>query len=100
MKKQTRELKPCPFCGTQAVSQKPDDDFIECGCLCRAMTRGYRTYDEAVEAWNSKTMFKFRSECNGFLTDVTFDRNGRQFSYPQIQRAMEYMRFNHEHHQR
>ena len=102
MKEQSNKLKPCPFCGAEAQVQKPETWFwfIECGHLCGAMTRVYETYDEAAKAWNSKTMFKYRSERNGIATDVTFYRDGRLFSYPKIQQAMEHMRAIYEHNQR
>ena len=102
MKEQSNELKPCPFCGCKPQVQKPTDDFyfIECGRLCGAMTRGYETYNEAAKAWNDKTMFYYRNERNGRLTDITFYRNGRRLSYPHMQWVMEYMRSMYEHHQR
>ena len=61
------ELKPCPFCGSEAWIIRTNDNkkrpYVQCkfGCFrepkCPAshlVTWDYRTEEEAVEAWNRR----------------------------------------------
>lgn len=50
------ELKPCPFCGWGTICEVITVPFRhKCGChACGASTANYRTWDEAVEAWNTR----------------------------------------------
>ena len=52
-------LKPCPFCGGQAMVRIDSMYiyYIECTTLsCTARdTRWFKSYDEAVEAWNTRS---------------------------------------------
>ena len=51
-------LKPCPFCGGEAVVQKSwERVLIECDCNAKYGHGAYvveRTEAEAVEAWNTR----------------------------------------------
>ena len=59
------ELKPCPFCGGEAVvveeylSEEADASadeityFVSCG-LCASRTDNYATKKRAIEAWNNR----------------------------------------------
>ena len=53
---QETELKPCPFCGSEAVMQKPTTGcyFVECVNNC-VVTHPYDTVHGAAEAWNNRT---------------------------------------------
>ena len=53
----SNELKPCPFCGWGTICEVSTVPFRhKCGChACGASTASYRTWDEAVEAWNTRT---------------------------------------------
>ncbi len=52
------ELKPCPFCGGQAVRSKtpfdgPEEHYIFClGCSCQTQSRG--SFEMVLEAWNRR----------------------------------------------
>lgn len=64
-KMENRELKPCPFCGGEAVlepyeSRKGYEAYVQCnsGCIVHMMTITYDTEEEAIEAvtkaWNRR----------------------------------------------
>ena len=51
------DLKLCPFCGANADCIDEDVPvgyypFIAFCRMCHARTNNYKTYDEAVKAWN------------------------------------------------
>ena len=55
-----KELKPCPFCGGQAIRLLDVDDYtseeydaIHC-VKCKAKTKYYGSWQEAIEAWNRR----------------------------------------------
>ncbi|MBE6784163.1 MAG: restriction alleviation protein, Lar family [Ruminococcaceae bacterium] len=55
------DLKPCPFCGGEAILQKGTDGrcWIECNitkshCSVIPKTWAYKTKKEAIEAWNRR----------------------------------------------
>lgn len=62
---QRDELKPCPFCGTKAISQGrlADDSTeqqwrIQCGnpfCLMVCTTNTFASFDDAVKAWETRS---------------------------------------------
>lgn len=46
--------RPCPFCGWGTIV---DTGIIKHACKCKscgARTRGYKTWEEAVAAWNNR----------------------------------------------
>jgi uncharacterized protein (DUF983 family) len=48
------ELKPCPFCGWGTIV---DGGFLNHKCTCNACgasTKGYPTWELAVDAWNRR----------------------------------------------
>lgn len=47
------KLKPCPFCGGEAVFRGQTYYYIWCKS-CLAETRGSENKEEAIEAWNSR----------------------------------------------
>lgn len=48
------ELKPCPFCGEEAILAETNDEvLVEC-CNCYAHTGLYCSEQEAIDAWNSR----------------------------------------------
>jgi hypothetical protein len=61
---QRDELKPCPFCGTKAISQgrlannwTEEQWRIQCGnpfCLVMCVTQTFALFDDAVRAWESR----------------------------------------------
>ena len=52
------ELKPCPFCGGEAIKSAfcwaniADESTVEC-TVCGARTKVLKT-EEAIEAWNRR----------------------------------------------
>ncbi|MBQ9564189.1 MAG: Lar family restriction alleviation protein [Synergistaceae bacterium] len=57
----TDKLKPCPFCGGEAVLDFVDDDawYVHCidydgDCDMRPHTKSYETPEEAIEVWNRR----------------------------------------------
>ncbi len=54
------ELKPCPFCGGEAILAETtgDEVLVEC-CNCYAHTGIYAYEQEAIEAWNSRAQPEF-----------------------------------------
>ena len=49
-------LKPCPFCGGEAIllsNFRGAEYFIECR-VCTVETAPYDTEEEAAEAWNRR----------------------------------------------
>lgn len=60
--KSEQKLKPCPFCGGEAIMQQHrvmgDDRFIEFWIFCNyclGQTRQYFSAKRAIEAWNRRT---------------------------------------------
>ena len=55
-----KELKPCPFCGSEAtIWLSPDRRtlFVQCDeCLTKSDL--FRSIDEAVQAWNRRKIEK------------------------------------------
>ena len=61
---QRDDLKPCPFCGTKAISQGRLADNsteqqwrIQCGnpfCTVQCVTNTFADYNDAVGAWESR----------------------------------------------
>lgn len=49
------DLKPCPFCGSNNLKPAYHSPYVICGD-CKALGPGSSdiTYDEAVEAWNTR----------------------------------------------
>jgi hypothetical protein len=67
----TPELKPCPFCGTQAHVNRlkwsaSPRYFVSCGngmgkCIAsehNTFGRFYTNRDDAIEAWNRRTNYE------------------------------------------
>lgn len=51
------QLKPCPFCGGEAILIKEKiitRFYVECK-KCSAMTNLFTTKEEAIEVWNRRT---------------------------------------------
>ena len=49
------ELKPCPFCGGEAMVFGYHDVFWEAECLrCHGAAGNYETKAEAIDAWNTR----------------------------------------------
>lgn len=56
------KLKPCPFCGGEAVLMKVTftagmSYYVRCGngkCAVFPITKSYSTDDEAIEVWNMR----------------------------------------------
>ena len=55
------ELKPCPFCGGEAMVIDTGDYFpvityrVICKASCIMQGGLYKTKQEAIEAWNTRT---------------------------------------------
>ena len=56
-----KELKPCPFCGGEAILQETGSSWCNVICdKCGAMTKcilnncEYSSKDKAIEAWNRR----------------------------------------------
>lgn len=56
-----KELKQCPFCGSEAAIIDTGDYFpkmifyrIICKSSCTMQARLYRTIEESVKAWNTR----------------------------------------------
>ena len=47
------ELKPCPFCGCNAIVEGYSNWWVRCEC-CLVETRTFKTEAEAIEAWNRR----------------------------------------------
>ena len=69
------ELKPCPFCGSEAWIIRTNDNkkrpYVQCkfGCfrepkcpVSHLVTWDYRTEEEAVEAWNRRMSDESRTD--------------------------------------
>jgi Lar family restriction alleviation protein len=53
--KKMAELKPCPFCGSEAKMIKLYDDYyIKCGNYCCEQSIAYEDIEMAIEAWNRR----------------------------------------------
>ncbi len=60
------ELKPCPFCGDEAVIEQLDEDYNDEWCIyclnsdgeCKMQpcTQIYETQEDAIEAWNTRAL--------------------------------------------
>ena len=57
----SKKLKPCPFCGEEAVLDYFDDDewYVYCpnlegDCEIRPSTKFYQTKQEAIDVWNRR----------------------------------------------
>lgn len=53
------ELKKCPFCGGEAkvdeLKLSNEFSYKRVFCTkCKARTKNYRSYDEAIGAWNDR----------------------------------------------
>lgn len=50
------KLKPCPFCGRDAVIKGSPDYryYVLCG-KCEAKTRKFTSESDAIKAWNRRT---------------------------------------------
>ena len=49
------ELKKCPFCGWGTIVDGGGFFSHACECnACHAKTKNYKTWEEAVEAWNRR----------------------------------------------
>lgn len=57
------ELKPCPFCGSEAwphhhggvfIEGQRDGHRIECEGACHSMTCYWHTKEEAIKTWNTR----------------------------------------------
>jgi hypothetical protein len=46
------ELKPCPFCGSEAYITQDQGWQVNCKVCCE--TSWYNTPQEAIEAWNRR----------------------------------------------
>ena len=57
------ELKPCPFCGEEAIIKKTRDAYSVCciGSKCKvaAFTDWFATKEEAAAAWNRRAEILF-----------------------------------------
>ena len=51
-----KELKPCPFCGSDDISteERGKNDEWWCACICGATSGWYRTQQEAIDGWNTR----------------------------------------------
>ena len=50
-----KELKPCPFCGWRTIVDGGGFLSHACECnVCHAQTKNYKTWEEAIEAWNRR----------------------------------------------
>ena len=65
----SEQLKPCPFCGSEAAiintgNHFPDAIFyrIVCKSSCTMQGRLYRTIEESVKAWNMREEQDERSD--------------------------------------
>lgn len=54
------ELKPCPFCGSEAKIERYDDcslAYVKCAnseCLVEAKTVFCRSIERAIQIWNTR----------------------------------------------
>ncbi len=46
-------LKPCPFCGGEAIWRTGTKNWIECK-KCRTNGRLHKSHQEAIDAWNKR----------------------------------------------
>ena len=52
----SEELKPCPFCGSDDLSEGPHSPYIICnGCGAFGPGNSDVTHEEAIKAWNTRT---------------------------------------------
>ena len=54
----TEQLKPCPFCGGEAVMLGEDDGMYQCVCRnCESVQGGFYDFpEEAAFAWNTRPL--------------------------------------------
>lgn len=53
----TSELKPCPFCGGEAVTELCGKGKFAHWCVwcdCNVLRQDFKTEAEAIEAWNTR----------------------------------------------
>lgn len=50
-----KELKPCPFCGSENIVTVGYTIFCN-DCGCKIETDGFETEEQAIEMWNTGVM--------------------------------------------
>lgn len=83
------ELKPCPFCGGEAILAETNEDevFVEC-CNCYAHSGIYYCEKEAIEAWNSRVEPTFTPDELDTIKRMFVDRYPRGRKLPEIEQSI------------
>jgi hypothetical protein len=60
-----KNLKPCPFCGSDADDEQGFHDLIVIGCsVCEtAQTKPFEDYETAMQAWNLRSNDIYNENC-------------------------------------
>lgn len=85
----TDKLKPCPFCGSEALIVDDDKEhygvFIACSKCCSS-TEIFKTEDEALISWNSRPI---ENELTGKIEKLERENHTLRLALKEIARGFD-----------
>ena len=83
------KLKPCPFCGGEAIVDGCDDTLWIAICKkCNASIDYKETKQEAIDAWNNSVQPKFTPDELDTIRRMFAERYPRARKLPDIEQAI------------